>query len=111
MKQETLDRLARLDYQDEKAHIKRLKKELECIAAYPMCKDTATNLLRYHKNRLVYIKRRVPMKPKEYKNYQGLLYICPCCDCELFYDHVEAIEIHKRYSTYCGRCGQRLMWE
>lgn len=113
MKQEEIDEMARLDYAWELQEIRIRKRKLN-DPDYPLLgpyREDVLSEIGFHKKQAEYFKRRVPMKPKEYKNYLGLLYICPCCDCELFYNHVEVIEIHKRYNTYCGRCGQRLMWE
>lgn len=113
MKQEILDKLARLDYAWELQEIRIRKRKLN-DPDYPLLgpyREDVLSEINFHKKQAEYFKRRLPMKPKEYNKYIGTLYSCPCCDYKLFYKEVDGIEFFKLDNTYCGRCGQRLMWE
>lgn len=101
MKQEILDKLARLHYEDEKRHVKRLKTLLndKVFPADPERRETYLALLRYHKERLIYHKRQVPLKPAKQEDALWDLDVCPCCR-----------SVARLYKNCCEECGQRLMW-
>ena len=98
MKQKQLDQLARLDYEDEKHHIKRLKAFLNCDEYWNVVSDSRRKSmlmqLSYHKKRLMYYKRKVPMYPR-----MCYWYYCSTCDARLY-----------TRTEHCPRCGQRFMW-
>lgn len=106
MKQEILDRLARLHYEDEKDIIKRFKFKLNISSnghrnwrVYRCLRNYSE--LKYHKEKLMFYKRMLPMKPVLVDINQNFeLMVCPCCEYEV-----------RLFKNYCEECGQRLMWE
>ena len=103
MKQEILDKLARLYYQDENDVIKKLKFKITISnpnrsKAFRITHDY--HELKYHKERLAFYKRRLPMKPAKIEDALWDIDVCPCCR-----------SVARLYKNYCEECGQRLMWE
>lgn len=112
MKQETLDKLARLDYQEEKWQIKNLKQKINEISGNRKYRvpRPLLDLLRYHKDRLAYFKRMVPMKPVIRHHFDSHSVYCPCCGDVFFATTVLDFRICVNAFQYCRFCGQRMMW-
>ena len=112
MKQEILDKLARLHYEDEKRRVKRLKALLndKVFPAGPSKRETHLMMLRYHKERLMYHKRMVPMKPVLKHDKTGGGIYCPSCNDWFFDVDILDVRICVNAFQHCRWCGQRLMW-